>query len=100
MALLSTCVKEGGMAFAKAHGSDVIRMGSIGVRLLADVGGGTGMLIREIVKVHPHVHGINFDLPHVVATTPDECTRVAHVGGDMLVEIPLADAIIIKVRRI
>ncbi|KAF2283209.1 hypothetical protein GH714_043541 [Hevea brasiliensis] len=37
---------------------------------LVDVGGGTGDLVSEIVK-SPHIKGINFDLPHVVATAPE-----------------------------
>jgi caffeic acid 3-O-methyltransferase len=40
------------------------------VKTLVDVGGGTGRLVREIVKKHPHIHGIVFDLPHVLAEVP------------------------------
>jgi hypothetical protein len=36
-------------------------------RTVVDVGGGTGLLLAEILAVHPKVHGILFDLPHVVA---------------------------------
>ncbi|CAI0377700.1 unnamed protein product [Linum tenue] len=54
--------------------------GSIGS--LVDVAGGIGENVGEIVKVFPHVRGINFDLPHVVATAPP-CDGVTHVGGDM-----------------
>ncbi|KAB1206013.1 (R,S)-reticuline 7-O-methyltransferase [Morella rubra] len=49
-----------------------------GVGSLVDVGGGTGGMIAEIVKSHPHIRGINFDLPHVVATAP----WVLHDWGD------------------
>ncbi|KAI3930128.1 hypothetical protein MKX01_036649 [Papaver californicum] len=62
---------------------------------LVDVGGGTGTIIAEIVEANPHIQGINFDLPHVVATAPD-FPGVKHVGGDMFVEIPEADAVIMK----
>nr|BAE79723.1 reticuline-7-O-methyltransferase [Eschscholzia californica] len=65
------------------------------VKSIVDVGGGTGMMISEIVKNHPHIKGINFDLPHVVAEAPDY-PGVEHVGGDMFVEIPQADAITMK----
>ena len=37
---------------------------------LVDVGGGNGSGLAEIVKSYPHIKGINFDLPHVVATAP------------------------------
>ncbi|PIA55601.1 hypothetical protein AQUCO_00700127v1 [Aquilegia coerulea] len=46
-----------------------------GVKLLIDVGGGIRLMIGEIVKAHPQISGINFDLPHVVATAPDYPAR-------------------------
>ena len=125
---LGQCVKEGGVAFKKAHGCDVWDFASknpefnkifndamactakivMGVVLaeykdgfgrmgsLVDVGGGTGGMIAEIVKAHPQIKGINFDLPHVVATAPVR-QGVSHVGGDMFEVIPNADAIFMKV---
>ncbi|KAL6140002.1 hypothetical protein ACLB2K_058303 [Fragaria x ananassa] len=67
------------------------------VATLVDVGGGTGSAVAEIVKAYPSIKGINFDLPHVVATAP-VYHGVSHVGGDMFDEgsIPNADAIFIK----
>ncbi|KAF8391384.1 hypothetical protein HHK36_023688 [Tetracentron sinense] len=124
---LSRCVKEGGIAFEKAHGSEIWNFASAnpefnnlfnegmactskitikailsaykdgfqGVRSLVDVGGGTGTVVTEIVKAHPHIHGICFDLPHVVATAP-KYPGVSHIGGDMFDAIPAADAIFMK----
>ena len=46
---------------------------------LVDIGGGTGAALAEIVKAYPHIKGINFDLPHVVATAPPY-TGVTHLG--------------------
>ena len=63
-----------------------------------DVGGGTGGMIAEIVKAHPHIKGTNFDLPHVVATAPIR-KGVSHVGGNMFESIPKADAIFMKVNN-
>ncbi|GLJ19597.1 hypothetical protein SUGI_0354640 [Cryptomeria japonica] len=40
------------------------------VKTLVDVGGGKGTALAHIVKAYPHIHGINFDLPHVVQTAP------------------------------
>uniref|UniRef100_A0A803LAG0 O-methyltransferase n=1 Tax=Chenopodium quinoa TaxID=63459 RepID=A0A803LAG0_CHEQI len=37
---------------------------------LVDVGGGIGKAMANIVEAHPHIKGINFDQPHVVATAP------------------------------
>jgi hypothetical protein len=36
-------------------------------RTVADVGGGTGLMLAEILAAHPKALGILFDLPHVVA---------------------------------
>ncbi|KAK9225749.1 hypothetical protein WN943_010793 [Citrus x changshan-huyou] len=47
------------------------------IRSLVDVGGGTSGALAEIVKSYPHIKVINFDLPHVVATTP-MCEGVIH----------------------
>jgi hypothetical protein len=65
------------------------------VETLVDVGGGIGEVIAAIVKEHPHVKGINFDLSHVISTAP-EYNGVTHVGGDMFEAIPKADAIFMK----
>lgn len=64
---------------------------------MVDVGGGTGEAISQIVKSHPHIRGINFDLPHVIATA-SELVGVTHVGGNMFHSIPTADTIFMKVR--
>ncbi|XP_011622314.1 (R,S)-reticuline 7-O-methyltransferase [Amborella trichopoda] len=66
-----------------------------GLGSLVDVGGGTGMTIGEIVRANPHISGINFDLPHVVATAP-HYPGVVHIGGDMFHAIPQADAVFMK----
>lgn len=40
------------------------------VRVLVDVGGGLGTTLGAITERYPHIHGINFDLPHVIASCP------------------------------
>ncbi|KAH7576889.1 hypothetical protein ACOSP7_002424 [Xanthoceras sorbifolium] len=62
---------------------------------LVDVAGGIGGAISEVVKAYPHIKGINFDQPHVVATAP-LYNGVSHVGGDMFDTIPKADAVMMK----
>ncbi|GMP54434.1 hypothetical protein CsSME_00019612 [Camellia sinensis var. sinensis] len=69
--------------------------GFCSVRSMVDGGGGTEVAMGEIVKVYPHIKGINFDLPHVIATAP-EYGGVSHVGGDMFKAIPSADAAFMK----
>ncbi|PRQ53073.1 putative O-methyltransferase COMT-type, S-adenosyl-L-methionine-dependent methyltransferase [Rosa chinensis] len=56
------------------------------VATLVDVGGGTGGAVAEIVKLYPSIKGINFDLPHVVATAP-VYHGVSHVGSSDCVKI-------------
>ncbi|MCL7028708.1 hypothetical protein MKW94_023724 [Papaver nudicaule] len=66
-----------------------------GIRTLLDVGGGTGSMIAKIVESNPHIKGVNFDLPHVITTAPVH-PGVTNVWGDMFVDIPEADAVIMK----
>ncbi|CAM6043946.1 unnamed protein product [Sphagnum compactum] len=65
------------------------------VNCLVDVGGGTGASLAFITAKYPHIRGINFDLPHVVATAPTY-PRVEFVGGNMFESIPSGDAIFMK----
>jgi len=41
-----------------------------GIKRLVDVGGGLGINISFITSKYPHIHGINFDLPHVIQHAP------------------------------
>ncbi|KAK4403716.1 Caffeic acid 3-O-methyltransferase 2 [Sesamum angolense] len=66
-----------------------------GLKTLVDVGGGTGATLNMILSKHPFITGINFDLPHVVKDAPS-IPGVEHVGGDMFVSVPKADAIFMK----
>ncbi|KAI5073278.1 hypothetical protein GOP47_0011291 [Adiantum capillus-veneris] len=65
------------------------------VSTLVDVGGGLGTCLSMIVSKHPHIKGINFDQPHVIAATP-EYVGVENMEGDMFVSIPKGDAIFMK----
>ncbi|KAE8666950.1 tir-nbs-lrr resistance protein [Hibiscus syriacus] len=66
------------------------------VGTLVDVGGGSGAAVAEIVEAHPHIKGLNFDLPNVVASAP-KYPNVTHVGGNMFDTIPIdTDAIFLK----
>nr|BEV30395.1 scoulerine 9-O-methyltransferase [Corydalis solida] len=62
---------------------------------LVDVGGGIGGTMSKIVSKYPHIHGINFDLPHVIADAPNY-PGVKHISGDMFEEIPKAENIFLK----
>ncbi|KAF8023649.1 hypothetical protein BT93_F0984 [Corymbia citriodora subsp. variegata] len=73
---------------------DVYR-GFEGIKVLVDVGGGVGATLKRITSKHPHIKGINFDLPHVLADAPSY-PDVEHVGGDMFESVPRGDAIFMK----
>ncbi|KAK6129369.1 hypothetical protein DH2020_036885 [Rehmannia glutinosa] len=66
-----------------------------GLKSMVDVGGGIGASLHMIVSKYPSIKGINFDLPHVVQSAPSY-PGVEHVGGDMFVSVPKADAIFLK----
>ena len=40
------------------------------VNVLVHLGGGHGEVLSLITAAYPHIHAINFDLPHVIATAP------------------------------
>ncbi|XP_039684522.1 caffeic acid 3-O-methyltransferase [Medicago truncatula] len=65
------------------------------IKRLVDVGGGLGVNINLVTSKHPHIQGINFDLPHVIQHAPSY-PGVEHIGGDMFKSVPKADAIFMK----
>ncbi|CAA0827943.1 Flavone 3-O-methyltransferase 1 [Striga hermonthica] len=66
-----------------------------GLNSLVDIGGGTGASLKMIVSKYPSMRGINFDLPHVIKEAPSY-PGVEHIGGDMFVSVPKADAMFMK----
>ncbi|KAL0360215.1 UNVERIFIED_CONTAM: Caffeic acid 3-O-methyltransferase [Sesamum radiatum] len=62
---------------------------------LVDVGGGTGTALAIIIAKYPHINGVNFDLPEVVQNAPSY-HGIKYIGGDMFVEVPKGDAILLK----
>ncbi|PNX91319.1 caffeic acid 3-O-methyltransferase, partial [Trifolium pratense] len=65
------------------------------INRLVDVGGGLGINIKLITSKYPHIHGVNFDLPHVIEHAPPYA-GVTHVGGDMFESVPDGDVIFMK----
>ena len=61
---------------------------------LVDVGGGHGQLLATILQTYPSLHGVLFDLPHVVqgAASLLEAAQVSKrcemIGGDVFVAVP------------
>ncbi|MGH2406339.1 MAG: methyltransferase [bacterium] len=65
-----------------------------GIATLVDVGGGHGRLLASILKAHPTMRGILFDLPHVIegaerlleaAGVADRCERI---GSSFFESVP------------
>ena len=63
-----------------------------GRRTVVDVGGGRGALLAGITRANPSVDGVLFDLPHVVAGTPNVLAaagvadRIEIVAGNFFVD--------------
>ena len=63
-------------------------------RLVADIGGGNGSVIAEVLRANPHVRGLLYDLPHVVERAKPNLERAGLAkrcecrGGDFFREIP------------
>jgi hypothetical protein len=55
-----------------------------GIERLADVGGGHGLLLASVLERYPHMQGVLFDLPEVVAGVPRD--RREACGGRLRVE--------------
>ncbi|RWW14074.1 hypothetical protein GW17_00022187 [Ensete ventricosum] len=48
-----------------------------------------------ITSMHPHIKGVNYDLPHVISEAPPY-PGVEHVSGDMFESVPSGNAIVLK----
>ena len=125
-AQLKDVVLEGGDAFGRAHGGmklfdymgtderfsklfnqtgftiAVVKkalevyQGFKDVNVLVDVGGGVGNTLGVVTSKYPNIKGINFDLTCALAQAPSY-PGVEHVPGDMFVDVPKGDAMILKV---
>lgn len=73
-----------------------------GIETLADIAGGHGYLLAQILKANPETSGILFDVPGVIAGAAElleregVASRVERVSGDFFKEVPAADAYIMK----
>ncbi|KAK3414483.1 hypothetical protein EUGRSUZ_H00349 [Eucalyptus grandis] len=84
-------------------GSSVIYMAKIAqhyggfskAKTVVDLGGGIGETLKTILSKNPHIRGINYDLPHVIAAAPP-IPGITHVGGDILKAVPKADVHFMK----
>ena len=91
-----------GETFAAA-GPTVDALHLVGVGRVADIGGGHGGLLAAILRAHPDMRGILFDLPETIIgakkflKSHGVLDRVTLAGGDFLAEIPVeADLYVLK----
>jgi hypothetical protein len=79
---------------------EVYDFGELGT--LADIGGGHGALLAPVLGKHRGLHGIVFDLPHVVEGAKARIaaagleSRCEIVGGDFFRAVPPADSYVMK----
>jgi hypothetical protein len=74
-----------------------------GINVLADIGGGNGSLISAVLRRHPKMHGILFDLGHVVGRAKENlqagglADRCRVIEGSFFESIPAgADAYLFR----
>ncbi len=73
-----------------------------GFKTIADIAGGHGFMLSQILKATPGLRGILFDMPHVIegATAllqrEEVADRVERVAGDFFASVPSADAYTMK----
>jgi SAM-dependent methyltransferase len=73
-----------------------------GVSLAVDVGGGTGELVRELMRANDGLRGMVLDLPQAAAAAQQAAeaeglgSRFSGVGGDFFTEVPAADLYLLK----
>lgn len=73
-----------------------------GIETIADIAGGHGLLLSQILKANPSMRGILFDMEHVVTGAGEMLRdhgvedRVETSSGDFFEAVPAADAYIMK----
>lgn len=70
--------------------------------LVVDVAGGHGGVLAGILEKHPHLHGVLFDLEHVIAGSRERIAalglsdRVRVEAGDFFEAVPAGDTYVLK----
>ncbi|MEH6629155.1 MAG: methyltransferase [Motiliproteus sp.] len=90
----------------KAYISDILEVLDLtGTAEIADIGGGSGILLGSLLRKHPHIRGKLFDQPHVIQQTKnaigagnqDIQQRLEYIEGDFFKSVPVkADTYIMK----
>jgi len=73
-----------------------------GVSLAVDVGGGTGQLVRELMRINHGLHGLVLDFPDAAKAARQAAdadglgTRFSAEAGDFFAAVPAADLYLLK----
>ena len=74
-----------------------------GINTLVDIAGGHGRLLTDVVEANPNIHGVLFDLPHVIEGARENVAeskaadRIEFASGDFFISVPAgADAYMMK----
>jgi hypothetical protein len=68
---------------------------------IVDIGGGSGAMLRGILRMHPHLEGVLYDLPAAFTGVPADARlsepRLERIAGDMFEAVPSgADGYVLK----
>ena len=92
---VSALFNQGMLGDSSAHAQLIARgYDFAGLKTIVDVGAGRGRLIATILAEHPHLKGILFDQPHVMADArliveeTGVSNRCELVGGDFFKSVP------------
>src|SRR3954467_6741301 len=79
------------------HGTPEARFDLVGgwegIRTVADVGGGTGAMLRELLRIRPELSGVLVDLPGTVARAEGDFERA---GQSFFDPLPAADLYVVR----
>ncbi|MDQ3280047.1 MAG: acetylserotonin O-methyltransferase [Acidobacteriota bacterium] len=67
-------------------------------RMLVDVGGGHGVLLKAALDKHPHLHGVLFDTPAMIDAVRSsiDVSRIELVAGDFFRGVPAGDVYLLS----
>ena len=96
-------IHDEAMRSMSANAAKIVEAIDIGdVRVIVDVGGGTGELLAAVLAAHGELQGILFDLPEVVARAPDVLNhngvaqRCRVEEGSFFERVPCGDVYLMK----
>ncbi|GAA2689467.1 methyltransferase [Streptomyces lunalinharesii] len=89
--------------FVKAIRQDAVNAVELdGAHTLVDIGGADGTVLVTLASRYPELHGVVFDLPHVVEAAPELLRahqvddRITTAGGDFFTEVPPGDCYLLS----